>query len=359
MELIPESQISCPFIAQQITSMARAYLREAANRLPASCEITHMITDGLCTDATYDECNSAFSEGELGKLYMEARGMVDPGGDRMPIECKGAAQGMMIARTRIHAGISGDKIFDANEDESDDDKPIFARGGLRPLDDLSTREQMVWLKKLFVERTPSLKIPKETITTANEMWRKGHDMVTVRSEARLNLDYDLKREPVDVSESGGLLYFTTRAWSTYEQYLEAKHAWKRWCKKGNILKTLDDWNLYQQFLHTRQMGKKACAEETRKKRMIKAVHRQAASSSTPTRITYADLAPLREKYDVEFKRGSFDRISSEAKRGKLPKADIIKATVTCTDIAGDLPWAMEEDRGSFVIRYRGVAEIEE
>ena len=73
---------------------------------------------------------------------------------------------MMISRTRIHAGIRGDEIFDANEDESDDDKPIFARGGLRPLDDLSTREQMVWLKKLFVERTPSLKIPKETITTA-------------------------------------------------------------------------------------------------------------------------------------------------------------------------------------------------
>ena len=62
MELIPESQISCPFIAQQITSMARAYLREAANRLPASCEITHMITDGMCTDATYDDCYKAFSE---------------------------------------------------------------------------------------------------------------------------------------------------------------------------------------------------------------------------------------------------------------------------------------------------------
>ena len=44
---------------------------------------------------------------------------------------------------------------------------------------------------------------------------------------------------------------------------------------------------------------------------------------------------------------------------KLPKDDIIKATVTCTDIAGDLPWEMEEDRGSFVIRYRGVVEIEE
>jgi len=50
---------------------------------------------------------------------------------------------------------------------------------------------------------------------------------------------------------------------------------------------------------------------------------------------------------------------SGAKRGKLPKDDIIKATVTCTDIAEELPWDMEQDRGSFIIRYRGVAETEE
>jgi len=107
------------------------------------------------------------------------------------------------------------------------------------------------------------------------------------------------------------------------------------------------------------MGKKLGTEETRKERMIKALHRQAASSSTPTRITYADFTPLREKYGVEFKRGSFDRISSEARSGKMPKADIIKTTVTCTDIAEELPWDMEQDRGSFVIRYRGVAETKE
>ena len=84
-----------------------------------------------------------------------------------------------------------------------------------------------------------------------------------------------------------------------------------------------------------------------------------SSSSTATKITYADLAPLREKFGVEFKRGNYDRISSEAKSGKLPKDYIIKATVTCTDIADELPWDLVEDRGSFVIRYRGVAETKE
>ena len=47
----------------------------------------------------------------------------------------------------------------------------------------------------------------------------------------------------------------------------------------------------------------------------------------------------------------FDRQRHESRSGIQFETDIIPATVTCTDIADELPWELEQQAGSFVVRY--------
>ena len=73
--------------------------------------------------------------------------------------------------------------------------------------------------------------------------------------------------------------------------------------------------------------------------------------NTPTPISYGDLEPIRERFGVQISRSSFDRQRHEARSGIHYESDIIPATVTCSDIAEELPWDLEQEGGSFVVRY--------
>lgn len=137
------------------------------------------------------------------------------------------------------------------------------------------------------------------------MARKHTALIEVSEERSYNCDYDLKCQPIAPEERKGLLSFTTKPWQTYGLYLTNKELWKRWKKKGRILKTMDDWNAFQQFCDTRQDGKKVHEDETRKIALVKAVHKHAATLNTPTTISYSELEPIRVKFGVRVSRSSF------------------------------------------------------
>jgi len=56
-------------------------------------------------------------------------------------------------------------------------------------------------------------------------------------------------------------------------------------------------------------------------------------------------------FGVCVSRSTFDRQRHVSRSGIQFETDIIPATVTCTDIAAELPWELEQQDGSFVVRY--------
>jgi hypothetical protein len=54
---------------------------------------------------------------------------------------------------------------------------------------------------------------------------------------------------------------------------------------------------------------------------------------------------------VRINRSSFDRQRHESRSGIHFEIDITPATVTCTGLADELPSELEQEDGSFVVRY--------
>ena len=53
-------------------------------------------------------------------------------------------------------------------------------------------------------------------------------MVPVEHKVRVNLDYDLKREPIDPRDDKGLLTAETRPWNTLDEFERARDGLEDW-----------------------------------------------------------------------------------------------------------------------------------
>ena len=63
--------------------------------------------------------------------------------------------------------------------------------------------------------------------------------------SRANLDYDLKRRPVDVHDHEGLIRFSTVPWPDIDTFLEHRSAFDRWRESAQAcLKTAEDWHRF-------------------------------------------------------------------------------------------------------------------
>jgi hypothetical protein len=72
----------------------------------------------------------------------------------------------------------------------------------------------------------------------------------------MNLEYDMKREPVELIDEDGLLQFRTRPWGTAEQFLNHRTKFDKWVKTGNTPRTVDDYQRYQQWKGRSHRGKR-------------------------------------------------------------------------------------------------------
>ena len=70
----------------------------------------------------------------------------------------------------------------------------------------------------------------------------------------MNLEYDMKREPVDLRDEDGLLQFRTRPWGTAEQFLTHRQKFDKWVKSGNTPHTVGDYARFQQWAGREHRG---------------------------------------------------------------------------------------------------------
>jgi hypothetical protein len=105
----------------------------------------------------------------------------------------------------------------------------------------------MWLS-LFRSRAHDSKILRKQFIDIATQWRGAHDLVTLAVESTMNLEYDMKREPVDLLDEDGLLQFRTRPWSTAEQFLTHRQKFDKWVKCGNTPRTVGDYARFQHWM---------------------------------------------------------------------------------------------------------------
>ncbi len=71
------------------------------------------------------------------------------------------------------------------------------------------------------------------------------DLVALPVTRRVNLDYDMGAQPVDVGEAHGVLRFTTRPWANKLSYEAARKAHADLRASSGHLKSMNDWLLIE------------------------------------------------------------------------------------------------------------------
>ncbi len=239
MEDLGPSRITQPLLAAFITGLVRAVLSEQLARLPHGVVVLSATTDGFLSTASPDQLDTT---SPLISLFSELRMAVS--GDSMPIEVKGEASEVISMKTR---GAFATKPYDSDNPG----KPILARAGIR----LEASFQDPWdecreMQRLYTERYFDLKLTQHRMINLRLQWESDADLTHCDQKVRVNLDYDLKRRPIGVTDENGLIKFATEPWQSVEDFHEWRDAFEAWRhKKHRVLKTAQDW---QDFLDYKQ-----------------------------------------------------------------------------------------------------------
>ena len=200
-----------PLVAAMTTGLLRAVLSEIVANLPPHVTVFTATTDGWLSTATDAEARAAAS-GPVAQYFGGLRALVDPKGDPGILELKHSADGLLVCKTRGTFTITpGGPI----------PKPIIARAGHRlekPFDD-PVHEAAEW-ERVFRARLFDTSMLRKQFISVRDQWHANADLVDVARASRANLDYDLKRRPVDVHDYEGLIRFGTEPWSDVESFLE-------------------------------------------------------------------------------------------------------------------------------------------
>lgn len=104
-----------------------------------------------------------------------------------------------------------------------------------------------------LSRTPGMKGLRQSFTSIRKQWLDVLDVCREDTYCRLNLEFDLKRRPVNPrmvkAENSEYLAFDTVAWVSVEEANLARAIFDKW-RRTNCLKTLDDWESWEDFYLT-------------------------------------------------------------------------------------------------------------
>ena len=250
---LPPSKITSPLIAAYTSGLPRAALSEILGNLPDHVRVLSATTDGWLSDCTLAEAKEAAS-GPVARYFAAWAGRIDPNGSTEILEVKHRAAAVIVAKTRHAVTVElaapqGDRI---------DHAYLRAKGShhlerefeFDPADDESkraaTREEAEELIDLWRGRTYETKLPQRNFISPRDQWQSDGDLTDKVRHVRVSLDYDFKREPVDVVEIDGHLNFTTRPWPDVEAFKAARDDLDRWIdSRKSVLKNMTDWTDFQ------------------------------------------------------------------------------------------------------------------
>ena len=246
MRDLDPSRITQPLVAAITTGLLRAVLSETLANLPLYVKVFTATTDGWLSTASEAEARAA-ARGPVAQYFSTLRTLVDPKFDPSILEMKHSADALLVCKTRGTFTITpGGPIT----------KPIIARAGHRlehPFDDPAA-EAAEW-EKVFRSRLFNTTMQRKQFISVREQWHANADLLDITRASRANLDYDLKRRPVNVHDHEGLIRFGTEPWPNVEAFVEHRRAFGKWRKAAQVcLKTAEDWHRFLSWKQAPRSG---------------------------------------------------------------------------------------------------------
>ncbi len=233
----PPSKLTNPFYASYTCGMARSLLGEALASIRDDKTVVSVTTDGFLTNANIDEIDLT---GPICQRFREMFHRIDPNGGEI-LEVKHKAKQLICAKTRAQFTVQA----------MDGWKPVLAKGGVKPPKHITDQNQ--YMVDLYKERTPENKTDVSHLTSLRNMCTERKDMLMEQKQSRLNLEFDMKREPINprAIEVDGipLVSFDTKPFKNAFEMRYTRIRFDAWRKSGRCLKTMDDWYDWQERLN--------------------------------------------------------------------------------------------------------------
>jgi len=177
----------------------------------------------------------------LASLYARAR--EDLVGDSKMFEVKHQIRQPLGWRTRGQA-----TLMQHDHPMEEEKRIVLAKGGIFTKPESETNDQKnKEIVDLFFNRTPSSMILVESLTGIRDIVEHDADLVPKEINKRLSMEYDWKRQPVDVALNQPFdhIHFATRPWQSVHQFKTIREIWDEYTKGApKCIKTLDDFNSF-------------------------------------------------------------------------------------------------------------------
>lgn len=209
---MPQSAITNPGIAAQITGVVRACVTEEMNYLASvGHEILSVTTDGYLSkqEITQNQMQK-IKQLPLSQLMSKARAANNFGDDILELKHKGT--GYCILKTRGYCQLFGEKT-------------LFAKAGVKIDHDLTNVQKLVYMRQVALQGWNR----EKSLTPKNEIYKKDADLVNfVKEHKRTNLDLDYKRYHVFTQniETRDVI-IKTRPYKNLDEYLKVKSIYER------------------------------------------------------------------------------------------------------------------------------------
>lgn len=209
---MPQSAITNPAIAAQITGIVRACVAEQMNYLASQGhEIVSVTTDGyLSKSEITSEQMEQIKQLPISEMMSQAREKANFGDTILELKHQGS--GFFAFRTRCYGQFIGNKL-------------LFAKGGVKIDADTNNLEKFKHLNNVADKGWNT----EKSLTPKSDVYKKGKDLVTyVKEQKRTLLDLDYKRKHVfsqDIETK--FVYITTRPYQNLDEYVAEKSIYER------------------------------------------------------------------------------------------------------------------------------------
>lgn len=268
------SSIANPYIASHVTGLVRATLSELINDASdAGHNVISATTDGFLTDAPDLALTGVFA-----KRYQALCDLIDgnEAKEKSMLKLKHWVCQLISTKTRgqCTAKIAPDRLHEV------DKKIVLAKAGIKAPKahngvKLNNDEAINnWYVDLFLNRQPGDRIDSSHFNSIRDQWKHQADLIKIQKDVLLNMEYDMKRKPVNprmmAVHDTEHLAFDTVPWQSDAQMQQTRALFDGWRKpvfpklpagqaehtteqikaaneQANCLKTLEDFYHFEEY----------------------------------------------------------------------------------------------------------------
>ncbi|MGZ4954262.1 MAG: DNA polymerase [Methylobacter sp.] len=225
------SAVTHPYYAAYVTGFVRAVISELIASIPAHRQVISVTTDGFLTDADLTDIDQT---GPLSARFQAQCELLEPG------------KAMLVLKHKLKQGVPFKTRGFITAVTYDHEPGFLAKAGIKP--PCPPDQHNDWMLNLYLSRKPELKIESSHLISLRDQWLKQSDLVDIKREQLLNMEFDFKRQPVNprmihVARTEHIS-FDTKPWQTREMGEFARMTFDGW-RQNHCLKTLADWDNWE------------------------------------------------------------------------------------------------------------------